>query len=242
MKPRLPIRVFAHRGKGFEPKENSLAAFRKVVQHPEIYGVELDVHFTREGVPVIHHDPLVNFRGEPTPIEEIAFRDMGFFLPTLYDALAILLPTHRVIVEIKDTQHPLDTLFPLLQGNEDLLWISSHQWEILEAFRQNLPQLRRTILLPAEYTVTLEDTLRFARQIEAEAIHLPYPFSEEWVRRIQKEGFQIRFYGVEKPSEVLDILRMGVYEFMTDHPIRLLHWLKEEERKGTLKGLRRAAP
>ena len=52
-------RAFAHRGwhvNDLAGMENSLAAFRRAAEEGYRY-VETDVHSTRDGVPVIHHDP-----------------------------------------------------------------------------------------------------------------------------------------------------------------------------------------
>lgn len=50
-------KYFAHRGlhdNAGEAPENSMAAFCKAVEAG--YGMELDVHVTKDGIPVIFHD------------------------------------------------------------------------------------------------------------------------------------------------------------------------------------------
>jgi glycerophosphoryl diester phosphodiesterase len=55
-----PQRIVAHRGAwSSEVTENSLAAFTEA-QKMGAWGIELDVHFTKDSVPVIHHDPTLN--------------------------------------------------------------------------------------------------------------------------------------------------------------------------------------
>ncbi len=51
--------IFAHRGGGGLRPENTLAAFRHAVDLG-VDGLELDVHLTRDGVPVISHDPSLD--------------------------------------------------------------------------------------------------------------------------------------------------------------------------------------
>ena len=48
-------RIIAHRGASGYEYENSLAAFRRAVML-DADGVELDVHATRDGAFVVHHD------------------------------------------------------------------------------------------------------------------------------------------------------------------------------------------
>ena len=47
--------IIAHRGASAEQPENTLAAFRRAVAL-DVDGIELDVHVTRDGVPVVFHD------------------------------------------------------------------------------------------------------------------------------------------------------------------------------------------
>lgn len=51
-------RIVAHRG-GYDNRrvfENTMAAFERF-QHAGGWGIELDIHWSREGVPVVSHDP-----------------------------------------------------------------------------------------------------------------------------------------------------------------------------------------
>lgn len=103
--PRRPLRI-AHRGVRTAGPENSLAAFRAAVEnvHLAIDGVELDVHSTRDGKIVVHHDAEVGSGGR---IAELTLADLtterlpdGSAIPTLQAALA-LLGTLKVYVEAK---------------------------------------------------------------------------------------------------------------------------------------------
>ncbi|EDO48015.1 predicted protein [Nematostella vectensis] len=51
--------LIAHRGAGLEAPENTLAAFRNAKKNGA-HGVEFDLDFTRDGVPVIIHDSSVD--------------------------------------------------------------------------------------------------------------------------------------------------------------------------------------
>lgn len=53
--PVPPPLVIAHRGASAEKPENTLAAFRRALALG-VDGIELDVHVTRDGVPVVFHD------------------------------------------------------------------------------------------------------------------------------------------------------------------------------------------
>lgn len=49
------MRVYAHRGASAERPENTLASFRRALELGA-QGIELDVHLSRDGVPVVIHD------------------------------------------------------------------------------------------------------------------------------------------------------------------------------------------
>ncbi len=104
------IRYFAHRGLHDEKSpENSLSAFRKAAQRG--YGIELDVHATRDGALVIAHDDLLQRmcasgkRISQSSLDEIrGLRLLGSQegIPTLREALEAVSPWRPpLIVELK---------------------------------------------------------------------------------------------------------------------------------------------
>lgn len=54
------ITIVAHRGWSGEAPENTMAAFRLALSEPDITNMELDVHLSRDGVPVVMHDHTLN--------------------------------------------------------------------------------------------------------------------------------------------------------------------------------------
>ncbi len=116
---RRPL-VFAHRGGAALAPENTLAAFDNGLALGAD-GLELDVHLSRDGVVVVHHDRTLerttNLHGPVTEWsaadlvgadaghcyrrgDSYPFRGAGFGVPTLAQVLARY-PTVPVIVELK---------------------------------------------------------------------------------------------------------------------------------------------
>lgn len=112
--------VFAHRGGSALAPENTLAAFDNGLAHGAD-GIELDVHLSRDGVVMVHHDPLLDrttsLRGpigaktanELTQADAgfnfwrdgtYPFRGLGIAVPTLAEVLARY-DGIRVIIELK---------------------------------------------------------------------------------------------------------------------------------------------
>ncbi len=101
------MEIIAHRGVPRQQPENSLPGFELAVRQ-KVHGIELDVHATKDGVIVVHHDP--NIRHGPL-INTLTLTELhrypltsGVEIPTLaavLDRMARALPPPIVYVEVK---------------------------------------------------------------------------------------------------------------------------------------------
>ena len=103
---------FAHRGLHSRDKsvpENSIAAFRLAARAG--YGVELDVHLSRDGqVVVFHDDTLERVCGVSGQVEDYTFQELQQFrlcgteerIPLLSDVLGVIRGRGPIILELKD--------------------------------------------------------------------------------------------------------------------------------------------
>jgi glycerophosphoryl diester phosphodiesterase len=104
--------VIAHRGANREAEENSWEAFEMAIDGGADR-LELDVHLTRDGHPVVIHDPtLTRTTGLEGAVEALSRRDLervklknGETLPFLDEVLERLLGRVEINVEIK-SRHP----------------------------------------------------------------------------------------------------------------------------------------
>jgi glycerophosphoryl diester phosphodiesterase len=102
--------IIAHRGAPHERRENTLASFARALELGAA-GIELDVHGTRDGDVVVHHDPVVHARtGEdraPRTIASSTRRELDELLPpdervpTLTEVLDLVGRRATIYVEIK---------------------------------------------------------------------------------------------------------------------------------------------
>ncbi|QPZ39903.1 glycerophosphodiester phosphodiesterase family protein [Paramicrobacterium chengjingii] len=104
--PQRNIRIFAHRGLAAGVPENTLAAFSAAVAAGADY-VETDVHVTKDGVCVIHHDPTVTLDGTTWHIADERYDTLraldlgeGESIPALSDALSAF-PEVRFNIDVK---------------------------------------------------------------------------------------------------------------------------------------------
>jgi glycerophosphoryl diester phosphodiesterase len=229
----MMVAIYAHRGKGFGARENSLEAFRRVTRSP-LKGVELDVRLTRDAVPVIHHDPDLPEGKRRVPLARIPFRKEGFPLPTLYDALKVLLPSHIVIVEIKPrprTLEPIVEVIELFRPQWDRILISSFDPQVIEGFLGALPPLRRTLLVAGNPPAP--KILALARELEVEGIHLERNQLETYpIGSFRDKGFRIRAYTINTIPQALRALELGAEELMSDRPLLLYRYFHRYPWKG----------
>ena len=98
----MPL-VIAHRGASGYAPENSLEAFR-LATTMEADGVELDVHSTRDGGLVVHHDPVLPGLGRIAELDLEGARRYrlanGERLPILDEVLAVT-PSLQAWIEVK---------------------------------------------------------------------------------------------------------------------------------------------
>jgi glycerophosphoryl diester phosphodiesterase len=107
----VPERI-AHRGASREFPENTMPAFRRALELGAD-GIELDVHATRDGMVVVHHDPVPRVVGQPRdpaqrPISSLTWAALAPFevapgvqVPSLGDVLTLVGDRAVVYVEIK---------------------------------------------------------------------------------------------------------------------------------------------
>lgn len=106
--PHRPLWV-AHRGASREHRENTLAAFARALELGAD-AIELDVHLTSDGIPVVHHDPEVRTGDSTIPIASSTLADLrkggiahGPHIPTLAETCDLVGGRAELLVELKGT-------------------------------------------------------------------------------------------------------------------------------------------
>lgn len=135
--------LLAHRGLHGDLKENSLAALAAVAGSG-LDGVEFDVRFSADGVPIILHDAtLRRTYGDPRAASELSSETLSSLgVPSLRDALGALPAELLLNVEVKEA--PRDELFSLIrelrgEGAEGATF-SSFDQEVLREIHERAPE------------------------------------------------------------------------------------------------------
>ena len=102
----MATEIIAHRGASSERPENTLAAFTRAAALGA-GAVELDVHLTKDGHLVVHHDSGLRGRSLATPIRSLTLAEVGEFrvngepIPTMEAVIAAVGGRLRIYCELK---------------------------------------------------------------------------------------------------------------------------------------------
>ncbi|RSL29882.1 glycerophosphodiester phosphodiesterase [Salibacterium salarium] len=104
------VKCIAHRGWSSKAPENTMAAFELALNEPKIDGLELDVHLTKDGVPVVIHDHTVDRTTDGHGLvknftaEELKELDAGSWFGDSFAGERILL-LEEVLQKVKDHKY-----------------------------------------------------------------------------------------------------------------------------------------
>lgn len=136
-------RIYGHRGAPAEFPENTLAGFQRAVELG-VYGIELDVHLSKDGVAVVCHDETLdrttNAKGAISDYTVAELRNVdagdGEYVPTLREVLDLVGDTLHVDIEVKANAAGAAVLEDVHKV-EGLRWlVSSFDWDVLRFVRE----------------------------------------------------------------------------------------------------------
>jgi glycerophosphoryl diester phosphodiesterase len=215
--------VIAHRGASGYEYENSRAAFRRAVML-DADGVELDVHVTRDGAVVVHHDAEVPGFG---PISEMTLAEArqvrirnGETLPLLAEILE-LVGDRDVWVEVKSLPPDHDGLFltVLERGPAPNRYaVHSFDHRIVYRLGKACPSLRRGILLSAY----LQDAVSVMRGVGATTLWQEWQLvDQELVSLVHQSGGAVIAWTVNELGDLDRMVRLGVDGLCGNYPDRI---------------------
>ncbi len=218
--------IIAHRGASRECLENTLPAFDRALTEGAD-GIELDVHATRDGRVVVHHDPAVRRRlgGKgPTsiPLTALDFEALhlhrlrdGQMIPTLDAVLDLVGTRATVYVEVKaqEMEGPLTACLERHPASRVAVHAFDHRIPV--AVRARRPGTAIG-LLSASYPLDLGAVLRPAA---AEMLWQQADLIDgALVREAHAMGASVTAWTVNDPVRARQLLEMGVDALCTDTP------------------------
>jgi glycerophosphoryl diester phosphodiesterase len=215
--------VIAHRGASGYEYENSRAAFRRAVML-DADGVELDVHCTRDGGIVVHHDPAIPGVGPISQLSLAEAREVrirnGESLPVLAEILE-LVGDREVWVEVKSLPqaHDRELLDILSSGPAPERYaVHSFDHRIVHRLGEAQADLKRGILLSAY----LLDPVAAMRSVGATALWQEWDqVDEDLVTQVHDSGGTVIAWTVNELGDLDRMVRLGVDGLCGNYPDRI---------------------
>ncbi|HWN18619.1 MAG TPA: glycerophosphodiester phosphodiesterase family protein [Gemmatimonadales bacterium] len=215
--------VIAHRGASGYEYENSRAAFRRAVML-DADGVELDIHSTRDGGIVVHHDPEIPGMG---PIAQLTLAEArqlripnGETVPMLAEILE-LVGDRDVWVEVKSLAADYDhMLLAVLEKGPAPQRYAVHSFDhrIVHRLGEREPRLRRGILLSAY----LRDSVAVMRSVGASTLWQDWQqVDQELVTQVHEAGCALIAWTVNEIGDLDRMVRLGVDGLCGNYPDRI---------------------
>jgi glycerophosphoryl diester phosphodiesterase len=247
--------VLAHRGASTEAPENTLAAFDLALRQGAD-GIELDVRFSADGVPVVIHDARVDRttsgsgRVRRHTAKELRRLDAGSWfnrrfpgrarahysrakIPQLAEAIAWVKDRgcFAVMIEVKGERAPPGSREERVLEIIHRAGVSSE----IAIISFHLPTLRRLRELDGGVRIGVDFTrpllaLRRAALVDASIVLPHWAFaSRRFIARAHHAGLRVVPWGLETPATMRRVLGDGVDGLITGQPA-CLRCLVEESR------------
>lgn len=214
--------IIAHRGAPRERPENTIAAFALALEQGAD-GIELDVHATRDGVVVVHHDAELRGDRERSRIAELTLSELrrrelcatpDEGVPTLAEVLALVGERARVYVEVKAVGIEEHVVAAIRAGRSDCA-VHAFDHRVARRVRTLAPEIPVGILL-ASYLLDLHGAIHLTG---ATAVWQHWELVDAaLVRDAAAAGARVVAWTVNEPADARRLARLGVSALCTDVP------------------------
>ena len=223
--PNAPARLerVAHRGMPGMRRENTLPSFKLALDHGAD-AIELDVHVTRDGVVVVHHDAAVHDR----PIlglswKELAVVDLGAGarIPRLEDVLTAVGQRAVVYVELKGSGIE-EAVVATVRAHGHRFALHSFDHGAMERSARLAPEIARGVLLDRGLPDAEGDLARVVARVHPRDVWPHASLVDASFMRLARE-LEVRVipWTVNSAQSARALLAIGVDAICTDD-VRIL--------------------
>lgn len=234
------MKVFAHRGASGDYPENTILAFDKAL-NLDIYGIELDVHKSKDGHLVVIHDEDIQrtFKGKGL-VMDYTLAELKKFNCRKFEFTENLdckIPTLREVFElIKDTNITLnieaktdlihydleqDILNLIKEYNfEEKVLISSFNHKCIKIFKQLNNKLKYGALYECKKDYASEaNVVEHAKKLNVYSINISKDLvTKEMVDLAHENGLKVFVYTVNTPIVMRKMIECNVDGVFSDYP------------------------
>lgn len=214
--------IYAHRGASALEPANTLAAFERAITD-EADGIELDVHLSADGVPVVIHDRDLEHttdgrgRVDEKELSELKTLDAGGGqrIPTLEEVLTLVAGRVRFYLEIKQPTAEAATL-DVLSRFPDTAWIAaSFDRQVLSTLRELAPRAELWLIT----TMISDSVLQAAGDLAVSTVSLWSETTSPAVAgRLFDADFDLAVWTVNDVAVARRAKQLGASALCTDNP------------------------
>ena len=238
------VHVIAHRGNSSEAPENTLAAFYQAIDLGVDF-IELDVHLSNEGIPIVIHDPVLgrttNYHSPHSirdlNLVEIKCLDAGSWfnmiytkerVPTLEEVLDLPFGTTGIMIEIKnesaESYELANAVADVLEKKQpsNPIFVGSISPEVLQHIRTRIPEQ------PIIAIVDHHDKFAQHDQNDPEVFGYRHTLlNEELIRKLQVRGKQVWAWTVDEEHHMEQLIQMKIDGLISNKPRVVASMLNE---------------
>jgi glycerophosphoryl diester phosphodiesterase len=217
-------KVYGHRGAPAEFPENTLASFRRALELG-VTGIELDVHLSADGVPVVIHDETVDRTTDghgavaDLTVTQLKALDAGNgeHVPTLAEVLDLIGDRLRVDIEVKANEAGEAVLKEVKDRNT--LWlISSFDWDVLRYVRSVDTGAEIWVLCMG----ATDDALEVVKELKASALAIwQKAIDVDIANMLTEQGVAFWPWTVNDPAQAKQLIEWGAIGICTDDPAKM---------------------
>ena len=213
----MGVAVVAHRGANREAPENTMEAFRRAIEIG-VQGIELDVQLTRDGVPVVHHDP--NLPVTRLPISSLTLDSVRLksSAPTLDEVLELVDARCELYIEVK-APAAIDAVVERLSTRRSWCAVHAFDHRVVAKARLLDAELRTGILL-VSYLIDVGAAMRAAgaHDLWQQADYI----DRELVERVHDAKGRVFAWTVNDVARARELVSLGVDVICTDTPREIM--------------------
>lgn len=233
--------VIAHRGASAYAPENTMSAFKLAVEM-QAEMIELDITFSKNGVPIVIHDETLDRTTEASGlVKDFTSHELKDFeagewfsdqfdgepIPTLKEVLEYAKDKIAVNIEIKTesvTDYPeagiVDVTVRTVKelGMEDQVIISSFDYRVMKHLEVLAPEIPKAILYEKSQS---GDKLpsELVKEYNVDAFNCSHrELSEEWIKDLNEQQIPFYIYTVNDESKMKEIISKGASGIFSDKP------------------------
>jgi glycerophosphoryl diester phosphodiesterase len=219
--------IIGHRGARAVEPENTLLALRTGMACADY--VEVDVRLSRDRIPVIMHDLLLDRTTNGTgPVNEYTLEELrtldagkGEQIPTLEEVCSLVKGRCGLFVEIKEPASEPLICSVLGRNPPENLFIVSFNPESILSVKDLISGAKTGII----YSKALADLPGDAKELGADAILLKFALlTGELVRACRKKNLLILSWTLDTPREFRVAHDLGIDGLATNDPCRARHY------------------